>query len=258
MALLKKSTAAPAKAGGVTKKIGAKPAAPVSKSVVKAPSKIGSIGAKKAKDASTDDGDGAVVTSGWGGADKMRAEMSGFTTPLKLADGETVVIRFLDDEPYANVATHWLERKGKKSFICLGNGCPLCGIGDRPRATYNFNVVKLGEGDPTLYSWEVGVKLLKQIETANKAKTGPLTRRYYSLTRSGSTKDNTSYTLAVIRRVDDIEDDFPGVYVPGDDELAAVKGYTKEDILKQRSSLKEMREVAAGIAKEFDSDEDDD
>ena len=55
-------------------------------------------------------------------------------TQLKLKDGEEVVIRFLEDQPYASLRIHWLDRKGKRSYPCPGdpkkeveaNGCPFC------------------------------------------------------------------------------------------------------------------------------------
>lgn len=251
------TTAAPAKAA-------AKKAAAVTK---KAAPATASRKAARDDDEDEDGYDGEEmsggVTSGWGGAEKMAAEHSGFAARLQMKDGDTFVIKFLDDEPYANVATHWVKRKGRQSFICHGKArCPLCALGDNPRVSYCFNVVKLTDGDPLVLSWEVGIKLYRQIEKkAKAAQTSPLSKRWYALSRSGSGKDDTTYNLNALstaRLTDIIEEEGYGVVVPSEREIAKLVGYTVEDVNKQKASVKEMKELAAEISKDDDFDSDDD
>jgi len=66
-----------------------------------------------------------------------------------------VLIKFLDGEPSLTYYEHWLnELDGKKSFVCLGDDCPLCEIGDDPRYRVCFDVIDLsGPGDPKAGVW---------------------------------------------------------------------------------------------------------
>lgn len=248
-----KKAAAPTKAGGVLKKAAA-------------PTKAGGVTKKAAatgrrRDEDEDDGedyDDAVLTAGWSGAEKLRNSQSTFAPALKLKDGEVFAIAFLEDAPYANVSTHWIKRKGRQSFLCAGANCPLCAIGDTPRVTYNFNVAKLTEADPLVFSWEVGKRVLGQIEEKAKAKTGPLTRKLYTVKRTGSKMNDTVYALEVARRDDDLLEDFPDLNIPERSELDKLKRYSLEDVKKQRVPLKELREIADEAMAEFDTDDDDD
>lgn len=205
-----------------------------------------------AKKASRSDDDGGrqqysdTITTGWGGAENMRDSMSTFAKTIKLKDGETVVIRFLDDAPYASIKQHWLKRNGRVSFICPGRGCPLCAIGETVRGTYCFNIAKLTDGDPIHYSLDVGVKVYEQIKSwATHERHKPLSRKWYTYTRTGSGKNNTSYTLRPIRQAD-IEEEDASLYVPSEEELATIERYTVEKTINpQRSSISALQEIAA-------------
>lgn len=55
-----------------------------------------------------------------------------------------MLIKFLDEEPSLTYYEHWLnELDGKTSFVCLGDDCPLCEIGDDPRYRVCFDVIDL-------------------------------------------------------------------------------------------------------------------
>lgn len=66
-----------------------------------------------------------------------------------------MLIKFLDDEPFITYYEHQLnELDGKQSFVCLGNDCPLCEIGDDPRYRACFNVIDLSDpDDPKVAVW---------------------------------------------------------------------------------------------------------
>lgn len=263
MGLLRKPAAAPAKAGAVKKVAAPAKAGGVVKKTAAAPAKTGGvkkIGTKRAEpeDDDGEDYDDIAATSGWAGAEKLRSEQSTFAPTLKIKDGEAVAIAFLEDAPYANVSTHWMERKGRRSFLCIGARCPLCASGDTPRVTYNFNVAKITDGDPVVYSLEAGARVLKQIEEKAKAKTGPLTKKLYVLSRTGAKMNDTVYSLSVVRRDDDLLEDFPDLNIPSRDELNKLKVYSLDDVRKQRSSLKELQDIADEALGEFDGADDDD
>lgn len=256
-----------AKAGGAAKKAGGatKKAAPEKPSGI-----FKKGGAQPRRNDDDDDGDGAVseaapkgvagarVTSGWGGAKKLRQESATWAPTLQLKAGESVVIRFLEDEPYANVSTHWIDRTGRKSFICIGKACPLCARGDRPRTTYNFNVAQLTDGEPLGMTLEAKARVFSQIEEkAKDPKTAPLSKLFYTFSRTGSKKDDTVYTLERIRRASDIAEEFPDLHVPSADELEAVKRYTKEDALAGAMPKHKLEEVAAELDGPSLGDDDD-
>jgi hypothetical protein len=200
------------------------------------------------------------VASGWGGAEQIRNSLTPWAKPLTLKDGEAVVLRFLEDEPYATVRTHWVDRKGKRSFICLGDGCPLCAIGDPVKATTNFNVVQLTDGPPILLSWETNNTNFNLVKKANgDPRHGPLSKKFYTLSRTGSKMNDTVYSLAVVKRIEDIEEDFPNLYVPTEDEIEAMQEdrYTAEKVLESASPKHELTKIAAELSGEDEPDDDD-
>lgn len=252
--------APPAAVGAVKKKaFGTSSAAPAKK----APSKIAPAGRKPSEDDGEDVEMGGIGT-GWGGAKVMKAEYSDYANRLALKDGETVVGRFLDDAPYATVATHWFDkRKGRKSFQCWGKEkCELCAVGDKPRLTYNFNVAVLSDGAPVLHSWEVGVRVFDDLKKlAENPRYKPLSRLYYEISRSGTGMNDTKYTEKPYKRISDIKEEYPEYHVPDDDELAAMKRYTAADARKNRANLGDMQamaeELTGGGYGDDDSDDDD-
>lgn len=132
----------------------------------------------------------AMVRSGWAGHEEMRKESSAFTQNLKLTE-EPVLVKILDDEPAVAFLQHWIERPGKRSWVCrkkTERGCPLCDIGDKPKEQLLFNVVVMGPV-PEIKPWVLGVKggeFLKK--KANDPRKGPLTRHYWELSMSGGGK----------------------------------------------------------------------
>lgn len=259
--LVKKQAAAPA---APAKKMIGKVAAPAAKALPKKavapvgkqlPAKAGGV-AKKAlaptkKGGATrhveEDGDGAELTSGWGGAERTANSLSSFAKNLRLKDGEEAIFRFLQDAPYANVKVHWLDKKGRASYICLGRNCPLCAIGERPRGTFNFNVAKLTDSEPIHISLDAGVKLFKQIQKyANDPRHKPLPRKWYKLERTGSGQNDTTYKCDVIREAD-LKEEYPELYLPTEEELADMQSlcYSLEETIKpQKLSHNEMQKVA--------------
>lgn len=245
---------APAKAGGVTKKVGTAKAAP-----------------RRSSDDDEDDGDtgdGYAIATGWGGATQMAQQYSDFMSRLQMKE-ETKIIRFMDDEPFATVAMHWFDRgtgkkKQRQSVLCRGSKqCPLCAIGDSPKVSTMFNVVELTDGDPVHWNLECGVRLKKDIEAAAKhPKFGPLTKKFYTLTREGMKFNDTKYKLDVIRREDDIpelaeEFSLGELHVPEWEEIDALDRYTVDDAKKGSKSAKEMREIAAELSTNSYDDDDD-
>ena len=124
---------------------------------------------------------------------------SGIETFKIEEEDEEIIVKFLDEEPFAVFAQHWVSQaKGRKNFVCLGEDCPLCDVGDDPRTMVAFNIVSFDDPDnPTLKVWYTGVRLAQKLEGLNSNhRTSPINRDdlYWAVTKSG-TGTNTQYNL---------------------------------------------------------------
>jgi hypothetical protein len=148
----------------------------------------------------------AVVQAGWKAGTKQRESGGAFAQDFKLSDNEQL-IAFLEDGPYAVYQEHWVERPGKKSFVCIGTGCPLCRIGDSPRKKWCFNIAVLDEDGAELKSLTAGARLFVDLEKKNNdPKRGPLTKGYWSIIRTGGKAGWTTTVSPVSPRL--LEEDW--------------------------------------------------
>jgi hypothetical protein len=150
---------------------------------------------------------GTTVQAGWGAATnilKPKKQTSDFPTDFKFSE-QSQLVRFLEDEPFAVYELHWIDaiKEGRRSFVCLGDECPLCTIaGDRPRAKFAFNILVLSDGEPTLQIMTAPPSFARQLESANvDPKRGPLSKYYWAISRTGS-GNTTQYTLDRVRATD--------------------------------------------------------
>lgn len=146
-------------------------------------------------------------SAGWKAFKKKRATMGTFTNDLKVPDDDSILIKIMDDEPFASFGQHWVMTKnGLRSHTCLEDRCPLCDkLGDSPRPVGAFNVLLLDEqSEPTLWVWAAGPLIAGILEKKSAAKTGPLTKEYYevSKSKSGGKKGSTQYHVDVVRSRD--------------------------------------------------------
>lgn len=194
------------------------------------------------------------ATTGWGGADELN-ESGDFVKSLSFKnesnrDGsmQYFLIKFIDDEPYANLRIHWVnERKGKRSFISPGDEDPLSDVGSTPKSEYRFNVAVLTEDDPVLRSYHAGWKIYKKIKAlAESRMTAPLSKHFYVLSRTGEKWHEIEYDITKITP-DEIAEAYPEFYVPDEEEIEAVGRYDLSDVEKEYSTYEELEEVAAEI-----------
>lgn len=147
-----------------------------------------------------------LIRGGWQQVDILKSADSQFAQRLKVSE-DVQIIKFLDDEPFAAWHQHWVEREGQKSFICIRDleerGCPLCETGNRPSQRIAFNVALLATGaSPVVRSFEVGPRVVDQLRNLNKApQTGPLTKHYWAVSRTGKGA-TTAYNLQAVRARD--------------------------------------------------------
>lgn len=149
---------------------------------------------------------GTSVQSGWGAADallKPARDKGDYPNDFRFSDSAQLV-RFLENEPFSVYYQHWLDRtEGKRSFVCLGDQCPLCDIlGDKPRGKFAFNVLVVSDETPTVQILTAPPMFARQLRAANDdARRGPLSKYYWSISRQG-TGPQTTYGLERVRATD--------------------------------------------------------
>lgn len=148
---------------------------------------------------------GTTVQSGWAAASTMLKPKkdSAYPTDFRFSE-QTQLVRFLQDEPFAIYEQHWVDRtEGRRSFVCLGDECPLCTIaGDKPRPKFAFNVVVLSDGEPNVQILTAPPSFARQLQAANDdPRRGPLTKYYWAISRTGS-GNTTQFTLDRVRATD--------------------------------------------------------
>jgi hypothetical protein len=196
----------------------------------------------------------SVRGGGWKGAAEVDEIGASYAKRVKLEQNEEILIKFLDDEPYASYAFHWLERKGKKSFTCLDDGCPLCdALGDRPRKQFCFNVVVMDpDTEPIVRSLDVGVRVKETLQRLGAdPKNGPLSKPYFAVQRTGKgTKSNTQLTPVKER---DVLDDW-SVEPLSEKQLRSLAKQKYDTSIVETPTRKQLLEIVA----EYTGDSEDD
>jgi len=147
----------------------------------------------------------SAVQSGWAAALKTASTDRKFNTEFRF-DEEPQLVKFLDATPFAVFRQHWIERPGRKSFVCLEEECPLCGIGDTPRPKAAFSIVNLSAEEPAVDILLTSPTLTRQLAAFDQdPKTGPLDRIYWSMSRQGR-GPKTVYTVLPVKPRDLSED----------------------------------------------------
>lgn len=151
-----------------------------------------------------------VIRGGWGAVEQAKSANSSFAQRLVIGE-DPVIVKFLEDEPYATYRQHWLERQGQKSFTCIADidpsgDCPLCKSGSRPSIRFAFNVILLSpDMEPMLKSYEVGPRVIDQLKNFHTdPRQGPLSKHYWAVSRSG--KGATSSTNHQLVKERDLEE----------------------------------------------------
>ena len=145
---------------------------------------------------------GTTVQKGWDAVDARVQTPSGdFPTDFRFTE-EPQLVKFLEDEPFAVYEQHWIDSisKGKKSFVCIGDTCPLCDVlGDKPRGKFAFNIVVLSGDSQGLQILTAPPLLVRQLRKINEDdRKGPLSREYWEISRLGM-GPTTSYQLNIVR-----------------------------------------------------------
>lgn len=186
-----------------------------------------------------------VIRRGWGAAESVKNADSPYAQRLRVME-EPIVIKFLEDEPYASYRQHWIERSGQKSFTCIADidpkGCPLCDAGSRPSTRFAFNVVLLSsDSEPTVKSYEVGPRVIDQLKNFhNDPRQGPLSKHFWAVSRSG--KGATSATNHQLVKERDLEE--WGLPALTTDDVARLKRNAYSPDIIQIPTRKDLQQIA--------------
>jgi len=211
----------------------------------------GSTSSTRRPTRSRDEEERRPVRKGWGGARRVKEMGGDFPEGLTLEAGEPVLVKFLEDEPFVSYRQHWIEREGKKSWTCLEDDCPLCDIGDRPQSKFCFNVLLLSEGEPVVKVWTVGSRVLSTLEAHHQdKKTGPLTKLYWEIKRTGKGTKSSTNLQGLKER--DVEEDWEDVELLDDDVLEKYRKQCYTDETVQVQTRKQLKEIASEIADDDD------
>ena len=152
-----------------------------------------------------------VIKRGWAAAAQVKAAGSAYAQSLKVGE-DPVLIKFLEDEPYASYRSHWVDRSGQKSFVCIADidpkGCPLCDAHNRPSHKFSFNVVLLNpEDEPVVKSYDVGTRVIDQLKNFHMdQRQGPLTKHYWAVSKTGKgTSTSTNHQMVRERDLGDFD-----------------------------------------------------
>jgi len=190
---------------------------------------------------------GTTVQSGWDMAtEALKSEKSDeYVKDFKFEE-EPTLVKFLGDGPFKVYRQHWIERQGKKSFVCLEDECPLCDLlGDEPRNKFAFTVVSISENGPEVFMLSAPPTLFRQLKAAHEdARKGPLNKHYWALSRTG-TGPKTTYIIDMVRARDLAEEwDLDPLSV--EEALDTVEPLTAEVIyVTPRADLIEIAKASA-------------
>lgn len=143
---------------------------------------------------------------------KFRAkkpEGEGGATFLKLKDGESVKGVFRGD-PF-DFESHW--KNG--SVPCPGAGCEFCAQGEAPAFRFRINLVVKENGAYTAKLWEQGWRVYEALQGLDVSGYD-LEKTAVQVTRRGSDKNNTTYSILPIPNAELSEDQLKAI---GDTKL---------------------------------------
>ena len=190
-------------------------------------------------------GKSTTVGRGWGAVEKMKVGeyVNRWQVPEKPS-----LIKFLEEEPFTVYSEHFLEElpKGqKKSFVCLGDDCPLCDeLGDVPSPYAGFNVLDLADPDnPKVVFLRAPGGLAKKIkEVAQEKRSKPINRIdvYFEISRKAEAGARYQFALVKAR---DLEEDWDVTPFEEDEIEPFLDDLISEDdvvFIDTRSKLKQV------------------
>lgn len=160
------------------------------------------------------------IAPGWSSDARPKASLSKIPRFKVPDDGEEVLIKFLDEMPFAPIFQHWVLVDGqRRAYTCIykqnpstgevEQNCPLCDRGDKAKSSDWFNVVILGDV-PELQVWyATGDPSAAIKERAEGKRTSPLTKDglYFAVSKRKATNGFNTYSVDPVKE-DELEPDW--------------------------------------------------
>ncbi len=186
--------------------------------------------------------DESPIGSGWS-IDKRRDVSSGDRMPqFKVPeDGEEILLAFLQDKPFAPFYQHWVKAK-RRGYVCLGKGCPMCAVGDKPKPQDWFNVIEMGE-EPVLKVWFCSADPAAKIKArADNKRTTPINREglYWAASKKKGANSINEYSLDPVKE-DELSDWGVSALTEAQKKEFLSKAYTSDRV--KISTKPELQEV---------------
>lgn len=166
------------------------------------------------------------------------------------ATDEPALVSFAAETPVHAYKQHWV---GKTSLQCLEKDCPLCEVGETPRARVVFAVVvfefKGAEINTVSSLWDTPPTVAKSLRAIDEdaRKGGPLFHNFFSVYATGTGKQTSTVVTPVKRR--DLEDAPWGI--PTSAAVEAVESAVIPSVFKPNVSelRQQLSDAASAIRK---------
>jgi hypothetical protein len=187
----------------------------------------------------------STVQRGWAAASKAASAATGGGKFFKV-DPKPQLVKFISPDGVLTYNQHWVDEAPtkKKSFVCCGDGCPICAAGNKPSPRYVFSVLNLSLDVPIVQRMDAAPTLLKQIEPLHVDKrTGPMDKLFWSISATKGSGNRNVWSLVPVKPRDieedwDIEEDFAldladdavpveesDIFIPEVEELEEIASY---------------------------------
>jgi hypothetical protein len=150
------------------------------------------------------------VVAGWSAERKVDVVRGDRPVAFKVPnDEEEILLAFLEEKPFASFFQHWVrvEQGQRRPYTCLGKGCPLCAVGDRPKSQDWFNVIEMAE-EPVLKLWYCSADPAKAIKArADNKRTSPINRAglYWAASKKKASNGFNEYSIDPVKE-DELSD----------------------------------------------------
>lgn len=195
----------------------------------------------------------SAIQSGWEAALRPSSGSGGSYINDFRFDTKSQLVKFFDSAPLAVYDQHWIERNGKRSWVCLqDSSCPICKIVDEngkqkhpAKRKIAFGIVNLSHPDgPTVEMMTVAARTAQILKRYNDdPATGPLDTLYYSVSKAGE-RQNTVYNFLPIKKRY-LEEDYGMDPDQTEALIASLEAPTKKAI--PSNTLEQLEEIAVEI-----------
>jgi hypothetical protein len=197
------------------------------------------------------------IKPGWSSDRRPKNTGGGDRVPLFKVpdDGEEVLIKFLDEAPFAPVFQHWIMVEGqRRAYTCIYEededtgkvlvNCPLCDRGDRAKASDWFNVVELGD-NPELKVWKASGDPSQAIrDKAEIKRYSPINRDelYWAVSKKKAANGFNTYSVDAVKEAELVVD--WGVKYLTPEQIAQFDKVKYDGSLVRINSASELSEIA--------------